>query len=114
MFEQLPAVLAAWRPGEEGGTAVWNIISGAVNPSGRTAHTWPRTVGQVHQYVPWFLPRGTRTGVYGDFQPATPLVSFGYGESYSRFTFTNVVRCSFFKMSLHSRIPLDPMHVCLK
>ena len=49
MFDDAAAVVAAWHPGEEGGSAVWNILSGAVNPSGHTAHTWPRTVGQVRR-----------------------------------------------------------------
>lgn len=83
----MDAVLAAWRPGEEAGNGIWNILTGAVNPSGRTSHTWPRTVGQVHQYVPWFLPRATRSAnqPYGDQQPATPLVPFGFGLSYTTF-----------------------------
>eukprot|EP00041_Stephanoeca_diplocostata_P013637 m.240352 g.240352 ORF g.240352 m.240352 type:complete len:814 (+) comp19412_c0_seq2:86-2527(+) len=91
-FDQSAAVLAAWRPGEEAGTAVWNILNGTVNPSGRTAHTWPRTVGQVHQYVPWFLEKATRStrNAYADMQPATPLVPFGFGLSYSNFSFSNI------------------------
>lgn len=92
-FKSAAAVLAAWHPGEEGGTAVWNILSGSVNPSGRTAHTWPRTVGQVHQYVPWYLEQRTRapSSAYADNAPATPLVPFGWGLSYSNYSFTNVV-----------------------
>merc|ERR1719174_918898 len=92
LFEKAGAVLATWHPGEEGGVAIWNILSGAVNPSGRTAHTWPRTVGQVHQYVPHFLEQRTRSinSPYADYAPATPLVPFGFGLSYSTFVFANM------------------------
>ena len=95
-FTDAAAVLAAWHPGEEGGAALWNILSGAVNPSGRTAHTWPRSVGQVHQYVPWYLEQRTRPSSvhYADYAPATPLVPFGFGLSYSNYTFSNVNICS--------------------
>lgn len=91
MFYETPAIFAAWRPGEEAGNALWNLVNGTVNPSGRSAHTWPRSVGQVHQYVPWFLPFGTRprTANYADQAPATPLVSFGEGLSYSEFSLFN-------------------------
>jgi beta-glucosidase len=92
MFEAAGAVVAAWRPGEEAGHALWRILNGTVNPSGRSAHTWPRSVGQVHQYVPWFLPKATRpaSSPYGDFALATPLVPFGFGLSYSNFTLSAV------------------------
>ena len=45
------ALLAAWRPGEEGGTALVDIISGRTNPSGRLTHTWPAKAGQAHSVV---------------------------------------------------------------
>jgi len=95
------------------GNALWKIITGNTNPSGRTVHTWPRTVGQVHQYVPHYLEQRTRpvTQQYADFAPATPLVDcsfflmfslffcystthykvpFGFGLSYTNFTFSNI------------------------
>lgn len=64
------------RKGEEGGHALWNILNGTVNPSGHTAHTWPRTVGQVHMYVPHYLEQRTRppSSQFADYAPATPLV----------------------------------------
>ena len=42
-----PGSLCARRPGEEAGHAVWSILNGTVNPSGRSAHTWPFSIGQV-------------------------------------------------------------------
>ena len=92
LFFQASAVLAAWRPGEEAGSALWRLLNGTVNPSGRSAHTWPRSVGQVHQYVPWYLPAGSRPNSdgYADQARATPLVAFGEGLSYTEFTFDDV------------------------
>jgi beta-glucosidase len=52
------ALLSAWRPGEEGGNAVWDILRGAVNPSGRLTQSWLRNVGAVRgPSSPWFQPR---------------------------------------------------------
>jgi beta-glucosidase len=51
MIDDFSALLAAWRPGEEGGTAVVEIITGKTNPSGRLSHTWPAKAGQAHSVV---------------------------------------------------------------
>ena len=56
------AVLATWRPGCEGGSALWDVLTGRVPPSGRLAQSWVRRVGQVRsQASPWY------SALQGDF-----------------------------------------------
>ena len=58
LLPKLPAVLAAWRPGEQGGPAIWEILLGRTNPSGRLSQAWPVSAGFVHsQASPWFSKR---------------------------------------------------------
>ena len=52
----LAAMVVGWRPGEEGGPAFLNLISGAVAPSGRLAQAWPRSVGSIGEWAPQFGP----------------------------------------------------------
>ena len=86
LLARLPALLACWRPGEEGGSAIWDALTGAVNPSGRLAQSWVRHVGAIRGPAnPWFQARGTPTADYVS-EPATPLFHFGYGLSYTTFT----------------------------
>ncbi len=82
------ALVQLFPAGEEGGSALADILTGAINPSGRLPISMPRTVGQVPLYS------GTRAGgdramFFGDYSdsPTWPLFAFGHGLSYTTFTY---------------------------
>lgn len=76
------AVVQAFYPGQLGGTALAQVLTGAVNPSGRLPVSVPRTPGsQPGTYLT--APLGRRTQV-SNIDP-TPLFGFGHGLSYSTF-----------------------------
>ena len=114
-------MVAAWRPGEEGGHAIVNILTGRANPSAKLAQSWPRTVGHVHSgSTPWlqrvrgkWVSNGKGCDYDGDgrcydsytssgFAP-TPLFYFGAGLSYaSRFH-----HCSLWSVYLSAKSALS-------
>jgi len=78
----LPAIVEAWYPGEEGGTALANILFGDYNPSGRLPVTFYTGVDQL----PPFRDYAMTSRTYRYF-PGKPLYPFGYGLSYTRFSY---------------------------
>ena len=86
-LEKVPAVLMAWYPGQEGGTAIAEVLFGDVNPGGKLPITWPRFVGQLPLYYN-FKPTG-RGYDYVDM-PGRPLFPFGHGLSYTEFEYRNL------------------------
>lgn len=94
IVDQIPSILMAWYPGTEGGTAIADILFGDVSPSGKLPVTWPRTVGQLPLYYNR-LPTGRPTLHNNRFtlkyvdEAVTPLYPFGWGLSYTRFSYTD-------------------------
>jgi len=88
------AILESWLPGVEGGNAIADVLFGDVNPGGKLPVSWPRAAGQEPLYynhnlthMPESDPRFTSR--YWDIS-SKPLYPFGYGLSYTTFTFANL------------------------
>jgi beta-glucosidase len=79
------AILDAWYPGEEGGAAVAETLSGRNNPAGRLPVTFYKDVSQLPPFEDYSMKGRT----YRYFQ-GTPLYPFGYGLSYSTFSYTGL------------------------
>ena len=114
---KVPAVLQAWYPGQRGGEAIANILSGKVNPSGRLPLTFMAAAAQAPRAQPVGLDKLTSLEAQAAADPASagtyqlksypvdyvegsdvgyrwyerkkqvPLFAFGYGLSYTHFTY---------------------------
>jgi len=89
--EHVPAILEAWYPGTQGGSAVANLLFGDAIPGGKLPVTWPRDVGQLPIYYAHNTTQSPENQGkrYWD-EESTPLYPFGYGLSYSTFSFSNL------------------------
>jgi beta-glucosidase len=85
VHELADAVLLVWYPGEEGGTAVADIIFGDISPSGRLPITFPKSLDDLPPYEDYSM--NGRTYKYMDEAPMYP---FGYGLSYTQFEYSDV------------------------
>jgi beta-glucosidase len=83
--ENVPAILEAWYPGGEGGTAVAEAIAGNFSPAGRLPVTFYKSVDQLPAFEDYSMAK--RTYRYFDGQPLYP---FGYGLSYTKFSYGNL------------------------
>lgn len=86
LAQQCDAMLEIWQPGVAGGTPLAQILSGGANPSGKLCITFPFDSGQIPIYYNERQSSRPDQGQYQDI-PTTPMYDFGYGLSYTTFSY---------------------------
>jgi beta-glucosidase len=94
--ELATSILEVWFPGTMGGKAITQVLYGEYNPSGKLTMTFPRNLGQVPIFYyeknsgrPIYLPDPKYKSRYID-SPNDPLYPFGFGLSYTTFSYSNI------------------------
>nr|WP_231133152.1 glycoside hydrolase family 3 C-terminal domain-containing protein [Capillibacterium thermochitinicola] len=80
--EKIPAIIEAWYPGEEGGTALAEVIFGDYNPGGRLPVTFVKSLDQLPPFTDYRMMGRTYR-----YMQDEPLYPFGYGLSYTTFAY---------------------------
>jgi beta-glucosidase len=99
-LSSVKGVLEAWYPGQEDGTAIANVLYGNYNPSGHLTVSFPTSLSQVPASTSAQWPGTNGTVQYSegvdvgyrwyDSKNLTPLFPFGYGLSYTSFSYSNL------------------------
>lgn len=84
--DHIPAILNAWYPGEQGGTAVAEVLFGDYNPAGRLPLTYYNNLDELPAFDDYDITKG-RTYQYFTGKPLYP---FGYGLSYTTFLYQDL------------------------
>lgn len=85
--DDLDAILLAYQPGDEGGRAVADVITGDKSPGGRLPFTYPRHAGDITHYD--YKTADTRDTKFA-FDAIDPLYEFGHGLTYTTFGYSNL------------------------
>jgi len=100
--DMVDGILIAWLPGQEAGNSIADVVSGKVNPSGHLAQTFPMSYNDVPSAksfpgMPIERPETSvyNEGIYVGYRyyntfNVKPAYEFGYGLSYTDFTFSNI------------------------
>jgi beta-glucosidase len=84
--EHVPAIVELWYPGQAGGTALADVLFGDYNPAGRLPVTFYKSEDQLPAFDDYSMKGRTYRYFEGE-----PLYPFGYGLSYTTFTYSNLV-----------------------
>jgi len=85
LSEIADAIIFVWYPGQEGGRAVTDALFGDVNPSGRLAITFPKSVDQLPAFDDYSMKGRTYR-----YMTEEPLYPFGFGLSYTSFQYSDI------------------------
>ena len=99
--DRVPALVEAWYPGQEGGTALAEALFGTTNPSGRLPISWERRLEDNPSYSSYYYTAPDsnrieyRDGIFVGYRGyehsrTRPLFPFGYGLSYTAFRYANL------------------------
>ena len=98
--DKVSALLQNWYPGQEGGTALAEVLFGDVNPSGRLPMSWEKNLTDNPSYAYYYPTPGTLTVPYKDdvfvgyrgyeHNGVKPLFPFGFGLSYTSFKYAGL------------------------
>ena len=83
--DNVPAIVEAWYPGQEGGAAIADVLFGDYNPSGRLPVTFYKSVDELPPFTDYSMAGKTYRFFTGE-----PLFPFGHGLSYTTFAYTNL------------------------
>lgn len=83
--ERASAIVQAWYPGEEGGSALADVLFGDISPAGRLPVTFPRALSDVPAFEDYAMQGRTYR-----YLAAEPLFPFGFGLSYTRFEYSQL------------------------
>ena len=97
-IESVPAVLDAWYPGMEGGSAIAEALVGDINPAGKLTFSWPKQLKDSPTYSIGTADKDNvnyKEGIfvgyrYFDTRDIAPQFPFGYGLNYSDFTYSGL------------------------
>jgi len=95
--DHVPAIVEAWHLGTQSGNAIAEVLYGDYNPSGKLPMTFPRSVGQIPVYYnykntgrPTLPAPGLVFWTHYMDESNDPLYEFGYGLSYTDFTYSGL------------------------
>ncbi|GGZ87972.1 glycoside hydrolase family 3 C-terminal domain-containing protein [Algibacter mikhailovii] len=95
LHDLVDAVVFAWYPGEEGGTALANILFGDISPSGKLPITFPKAVDQLPAYEDYNMKGRTYK-----YMTEEPLYPFGFGLSFTTFEYNDLAVDKTFHVSV--------------